>query len=150
MKKTVVYCLAVLILFVFCTSTVGASVEPTALTPPPTVAPRWMHTQDCVATFNISNTGTATVSVNFTGYSTFFQAKLSVEFQKKTLGLFWRTVDIGYPNNQWVTYSYSNTTMFTQSFAFENSGTYRANIVLEITGTDGSVDVIETSIEDSY
>jgi hypothetical protein len=39
--------------------------------------------------------------------------------------------------------------MFYNTFSVDDSGTYRAKFKVEIRGTDGTVDVIEDTIEDS-
>ena len=113
--------------------------------------PRFSNCSKCVVTFTVSDPNTAYVGVTYNAYSdTFVQAKVTVQIQKKFLGLFWRTVDIGYSNNEWVDYSSAVNGYFYNSFTIDGTGTYRANFVVEIKGKDGSVDVIEDSIERRY
>ncbi len=115
------------------------------------VTPRFSNCSKCVVTFTVSDPNTAYVGVTYNAYSdTFVQAKVTVQIQKKFLGLFWRTVDIGYSNNEWVDYSSAVNGYFYNSFTIDGTGTYRANFVVEIKGKDGSVDVIEDSIERRY
>ncbi|MBQ2884477.1 MAG: hypothetical protein IJE43_12010 [Alphaproteobacteria bacterium] len=115
------------------------------------VMPRFSNCSKCVVTFTVSDPNTAYVGVTYNAYSdTFVQAKVTVQIQKKFLGLFWTTVDIGYSNNEWVDYSSAVNGYFYNSFTIDGTGTYRANFVVEIEGKDGSVDVIEDSIERKY
>ena len=115
------------------------------------VMPRFMHCSKCVMTFTVSAPGTAYVGVTYNAYSdTFLEAKVTVKIQKRVLGVFWKTVDIGYANDEWVDYSEAVNGYFYNSFAISGTGTYRANFTVEITGKDGSCDVIEDTIERKY
>ena len=115
------------------------------------VAPNFLNCSKCVVTFTVADPNTAYVGVTYNAYpDTFAQAKVTVQIQKRFLGLFWKTVDIGYSNNEWVDYSNAVNGYFYNSFVIDGTGTYRANFVVEIKGIDGSVDVIEDSIERKY
>ena len=105
-------------------------------------------TSDC--SFTISDSGEACVSVWYLGDSNFKLAKLTVRFQKKVLGLFWKTVDIGEVDNQWTVYSSNVNEVFNYYVDLEDTGTYRVVISLELTTTSGSVDEIEETIECKY
>lgn len=115
------------------------------------VSPRYAHCSDCIITFAVSDPDIASVAVQYYAYSaTFREAKITVQIQKRFLGLFWKTVDIGYSDNKWVAYCYDTIGYFNNSFAVDGSGTYRANITVEIKGSDGTVDVIEKTVEKKY
>ena len=115
------------------------------------VAPRLSHCSRCVTTFAVDDPGVATVAVRYSGYqATFVEAKVTIQIQKKFLGLFWKTVDIGYTNNEWIAYSNELSGSFHNTFSIDGTGTYRAKFKIEIRGTDGTVDVIEDVIERKY
>ena len=81
---------------------------------------------------------------------TFTHAKLTVSFQKKYMLFFWKTVEIGYIDEEWTGYCYDLDGYFYQEFPATGSGTYRANFYFEVYGTSGVTDVIEETIEDKY
>lgn len=113
--------------------------------------PYWDNCNKCSFSFNVLDPGEAHVNVSYVAESSVFvQAKSTVKIQKKFLGLFWRTVDIGETNNEWVEYCTDVYGDLYNCFTVDGTGTYRAVFTLEITGTDGSVDVIEDTIEYKY
>ena len=115
------------------------------------IMPRLDNCHDFVMTFTVADPGVAHFAVDYNGNeNTFVQAKLTVVFQKKFLGLFWRKVDIGTTNNEWVAYSTELQYMFYDTVTMDGTGTYRANFTLEISGTGGTTDVIEETIECKY
>ena len=115
------------------------------------VMPRLSHCSLCVTTFSVDDPGVATVAVRYNGYqATFVEAKVTIQIQKKFLGLFWKTVDIGYANNEWIAYSNDLSGSFHNTFSIDGTGTYRAKFKVEIRGSDGTVDVIEDTIERKY
>ena len=73
--------------------------------------------------------------------STFTQAKLTVQIQKKFLGFFWRDAA-----DEWVGYCTDLDGMFAATIPVDGSGTYRAIFTLEVFGT-GDTDVIEETIK---
>ena len=73
--------------------------------------------------------------------STFTQAKLTVQIQKKFLGFFWRDAA-----DKWVGYCTDLDGMFAATIPVDGSGTYRAIFTLEVFGT-GDTDVIEETIK---
>ncbi len=99
--------------------------------------------------FYIEDDGTAHVNVSYTGKPTFTNAVSTVKIQKKFLGIFWTTVDIGYTDNEWVVNSTDRFGTFGNTFYLSDSGTYRAVFKLEMYGT-GDSDTIETNIEKSF
>ena len=73
--------------------------------------------------------------------STFTQAKLTVQIQKKFLGFFWRDAA-----DEWVGYCTDLNGVLAASIPVDGSGTYRAIFTLEVFGT-GDTDVIEETIK---
>ncbi|MBE6619764.1 MAG: hypothetical protein E7625_00160 [Ruminococcaceae bacterium] len=144
-KKTFLTLLmATLILWTMCVS-VYASDTGTG------ISPRLDNCHDASMVFSVLDPGVAHFAVDYNGNAaTFTQAKLTVTFQKKFLGLFWRKVDIGTTNNEWVGYCTDLRGSFYDTVTMDGTGTYRANFTLEIYGTSGTTDVIEKTIECKY
>lgn len=114
------------------------------------VSPYYNNCSKCTCTFNAA-TGNADVYVSYTGIaSTFSYTKLTVKIQKRFLGVFWTTVDLGLTSDEWIAYNYSASGHFINSFPLEKTGTYRAVFTVEIYGKDGSVDTIEDTITSTY
>lgn len=80
----------------------------------------------------------------------FSQIKISVKIQKKILGLFWKTVDIGILDNEWVAYSSDVSGEFYNSFPVDGTGVYRAVVTLKVINTDGTYEEIEKTVEYDY
>ncbi len=115
------------------------------------VTPRWANCNQYTFTFAITDDGVAHVDVDYMGDgNNFASARMTIKLQKRFLLLFWNTVDIGYANNEWVETSTDLFDTFYNSFALSGKGTYRAVLTLEITGKDGSVDLIESELEYKY
>jgi len=114
------------------------------------VAPCLDNAYDFSMAFVVIDPGVANFMVSYNGNpDTFTVAKLTVTFQKRFLGIFWRTVDIGTENNEWVAYCYDLRGDFYDNVTMNGTGTYRANFKLEIMG-GGSVDVIEKTMQCQY
>lgn len=115
------------------------------------ISPYYVNCTGCSCTFSAAYGGQAHVSVTYSAKSdAFTYAKLTVKIQKRVLGIFWSTVDIGEPDNEWVAYCYDVYGSFYNSFPLESTGTYRAVFTVEFHGTSGEVDVIEDTIESAY
>ena len=100
--------------------------------------------------FVVIDPGVADFMVSYNGNpDTFMVAKLTVTFEKRFLGVFWRTVDIGLENNEWVEYNTDLRGDFYDDVTMDGTGTYRANFKLEIFGPD-TVDVIEKTMQCQY
>ena len=70
------------------------------------INPRFTNTNQCNFTFQVLDPGEAHIAVNYNAKrEVFTEAKLTVKIQKRFLAIFWNTVDIGEPNNEWVAYS---------------------------------------------
>lgn len=115
------------------------------------VAPCYDNISGCDFSFYVRDPNTAEVYVDYNGNSGDFQkAEITVKIQKKVLLLFWDTVDIGEPNDEWVETSTALNGHFHNTFDVNGKGTYRALITVEFTGVDGSVDVVEETKEYKY
>ena len=152
MKKRVVT--LILILSMLVVSVVGGfviSAEEFSAGSEESIFPRFTNCNQCDFAFAVIAPGEAQVLVTYYAKSDVFtQARLTVKIQKKFLGLFWRTVDIGTTNDEWVAYSSATNGQFYNSFDVDGTGTYRAVFCLEIYGTSGAVDTIEDTIEFKY
>ena len=73
--------------------------------------------------------------------ATFTHAKLSVQIQKKFLGLFWKDAA-----DEWVGYSSEIDGFFAETIPVDATGTYRAIFKLQVFGTTAT-DVIEETIK---
>ena len=148
-KKIFTTLMAVILLFLNCTSLVTSA---SAVVDTETgISPYLTNCYECAFTFSAAYEGQAQVAVSYVAKSEVFtQAKLTVKIQKRFLGLFWTTVDIGEPNNEWIAYCYDVYGDFYNSFPLESTGTYRAVFTVEFSGTTGEVDVIEDTIESKY
>ena len=73
--------------------------------------------------------------------ATFTHAKLTVQIQKKFLGLFWRDAA-----DEWVGYSSELDGVFADTIPVDATGTYRAIFKLQVFGTTAT-DVIEETIK---
>ena len=95
--------------------------------------------------FGVAN-GEASFFVSYTGRaSSFTQAKLTVQVQKKFLGIFWRDAA-----DEWVGYNTDLDSEFYDSIPVDGTGTYRAVFKLEVFGSTGVTDVIEDTIQCKY
>ena len=90
---------------------------------------------------NSSGTLQATMSVTgIKGKTSGIAVELYVE--KRILGLFWKKVDIGCPNNIWTdsTSNYYYSHVF--SHTLTSTGTYRVTVTYTVSGSGGADDVI--------
>ena len=114
------------------------------------LSPRLSNCIAATMNFAISD-NTLCAGVTYNGKSeTFTHAKLTLSFQKKYMLFFWKTVEIGYIDEEWMGYCYDLDGIIYQEFPATGSGTYKANFTLEIYGTSGVTDVIEDSIQREY
>ena len=107
------------------------------------ITPRLSHASDSTFSF-VANNDNGYISVSYTGYDSFIRADLSVKIQKRFLLVFWNDVD------EWSASSTKNYDYFSHTFSLNGSGMYRAIFALTITGNDGTVDIIENTIESKY
>lgn len=107
------------------------------------IAPRLSHADGREFAFVASSSG-GHIDVRYYGYDSFVCADLTVKVQKRFLFVFWN--DVG----EWSASSTEKNGSFFHTFSLNGSGTYRATFTLKITGTDGTVDTIEQTIESKY
>lgn len=155
MKKTIkkisIAYLVICILYLTTFPTFAYSLENTTVKENREAVPYLDNCDMCTFSFSVIESGEAIINVRYHGKTdTFLQAKLSVKIQKKFLGLFWKTVDIGEPNNVWTAYSNNVNGNFYNSFMVNDTGTYRALFTVEISGINNNTDIIEHTIECKY
>ena len=142
-KTTITILLTILLLWCCCTATYASETDAG-------IAPCLDYAYDFSMAFVVIDPGVADFFVSYNGNpNTFMIAKLTVTFEKKVLGLFWRTVDIGMENNEWIGYNADLQGDFYDNVTLDGTGTYRANFRLQIYGADSS-DIIEETIACIY
>ena len=142
-KKIITVLLSILMLWCGCISTYADNADEG-------VAPCLDYAYDFSMSFVVIAPGVAEFFVSYNGNpNTFMVAQLTVTFEKRYLGVFWRTVDIGTENNEWIGYNADLQGEFFDSITMDGTGTYRAHFKLEIMGADSS-DVIEKTMQCQY
>lgn len=140
MTKSIKPLLAVVMTLVMCFSflTVFASAEDTG------ISPRLSHMAGGSFAFSAGDYG-GEAYVSYEGYpDSFVSAKVTFQLQKRFLLLFWKDID------EWSATSTELRDYFFHVFELDGTGKYRVNMTLEVTGTDGTVDVITDTIESTY
>ena len=142
-KTTITILLTIVMLWCGCTASYASETDAG-------IAPCLDYIYDASMAFVVIDPGVADFFVSYNGNpNTFMIAKLTVTFEKKVLGLFWRTVDIGTENNEWIGYNTDLRGEFYDYVTLDGTGTYRANFRLQIYGADSS-DIIEETIACIY
>lgn len=114
------------------------------------IQPRFDHTYSAAFSFVVIDPGAGDFFVSYyANDDTFRLAKLTVVFQKRVLGLFWQTVDIGTTNNEWVAYCTDVDGDFYDTVMLDGTGTYRAIFTLQVHG-ELTTDNIEEIIDYQY
>lgn len=104
------------------------------------ITPRLSHMADGGFSFAaVDNVGY--IDVTYYGYDSFVRADLNVKVQKRFLLVFWNDV------YEWNASSTELDGAFVHEFDIEKSGMYRAQFTLLITGNDGTVDTVTSTIE---
>ncbi len=105
------------------------------------ISPRLTHTNAASYSFDATSS-VGYIYVDYTGVAaSFVSAKLTVKVEKQFLFFFWNEVD---------TWTATNTEVlgdFYYEMPLTGAGTYRATFTLEVTGTNGTVDVITDTLE---
>lgn len=115
------------------------------------ISPYYTNCNKCVFSFNVIDPGKAHINITYSAINDVFrEAQITVKIQKRFLLIFWNTIDIGLPNNEWTATSTDIDGYFYNCFDVDGTGTYRAIFTVEIIGIDGSVDLIEDTIESKY
>ena len=84
-------------------------------------------------------------SVTYEAYrSSFVKAAVTFKLQKKYLLFFWEDL------SEWSAISTDVIGSFVYEFPVNSKGTYKMNMSFAVMGNDGSVDVIEDSLERTY
>ena len=147
MKQSVKTIISILltILMLWCGGTAAYASETDA-----GIAPCLDYAYDASMAFGVIDPGVADFFVSYNGNpDTFMVAQLTVTFEKKVLGVFWRTVEIGTENNEWIGYNTDLRGEFYDYVTLDGTGTYRANFILTIYGADSS-DIIEKTMTYKY
>ena len=108
------------------------------------VMPRLSHMDGASFAFSAESSG-GYIEATYVGYSaSFVQAKLTVKVEKRFLLVFWNDVDT------WTATSTELYGFFGHVMSLNGSGKYRATFTLEVTGTNGTVDVVDSQIQSEY
>ena len=105
------------------------------------ISPRLTHTNAASYSFDATSS-VGYIYANYTGVrATFVSAKLTVKVEKQFLFFFWSEV------GTWTSTSTEVLGRFYHEMPLTGAGTYRATFTLEVTGSDGTVEVLDTVIE---
>ena len=137
MKKTIKSIILILMSMLLCLT----SIPVCATEEENQVMPRLSHIGDASFSFDATSS-LGYIDATYTGNSaSFVSAKLTVKVEKRFLWAFWN--DVG----TWTSTSTDIHGSFYHEMSLNGSGTYRATFTLEVTGTNGTVDVVESVIE---
>lgn len=137
MKKTLKSTILVMLSLLMCLT----SIPVCAAESENQIMPRLSHMDDASFSFDATSS-VGYIAATYTGYdASFVSAKLTVTVEKRFLWAFWN--DVG----TWTATSTDLDGVFYHEMSLNGSGTYRATFVLEVTGTDGTVDVVDGVIE---
>ena len=137
MKKTLKSILLILMSMLICLT----SIPVYAAQSENQVMPRLSHIGDASFAFDATSS-LGYISADYTGYPpSFVSAKLTVKVEKQLLFFFWDEV------GTWTETCTDILGIFEHKMVLTGAGTYRATFTLEVTGTDGTVDVVESVIE---
>ncbi|MBQ8357750.1 MAG: hypothetical protein IJX39_08100 [Clostridia bacterium] len=94
--------------------------------------------------FVIDSNGLAIIDVGYTGYyGVTTGGTITTKLQKRFMGVFWSTVDIGTEDKVWVDQSSEYDFSVEHTYQLEDTGTYRVVVNFVISGTGGADDEIE-------
>ncbi len=140
MKKIIKSFLMMLLAIILCMTSLPIYATDTCST----ITPRLSHMNKATFDFLADSSGGHVEVYYYGNSSSFVQAKISVKVQKQFLWVFWSDVD------EWSSTSTELYGNFYHIFTLNGSGTYRAQFTLEVTGADGTIDVVTDTIENSY
>ena len=142
----IISALLIMCLFVVPLSPVSAATAPEA-----EVMPCYNNVSSATANASISDGGKLSITYKYSGAESITtKAVITTYIEKKFLGLFWRRVDIGTTDNQWVDTIYDYMYVGTRTHQLSSSGTYRITVIYKIYGTGGSADEITCQGTGSY
>jgi hypothetical protein len=104
------------------------------------ISPRLSHMEDGGFSF-AARDNIGYIDVTYYGYDSFVRADLNVKVQKRFLLVFWNDV------YEWNASCTDLNGEFYHEFNIEKSGMYRAQFTLLVTGNDGTVDTVTSTIE---
>lgn len=134
MKKIAKTLVAIFLVAIMCTGNI------TAFATESNINPRLSHMSDGGFSFvAVDNKGY--IDVTYYGYDSFVRADLNVKIQKRFLLVFWNDVA------EWNASSTELDGLFSHTFDLNGNGKYRANFTLTVTGSDGTVDTVTSTIE---
>ena len=94
-------------------------------------------------TCSVSSAGVLSANMTVTGIKgTTSGIAVELYVQKRILGLFWKKVDIGCPNNIWTDSTTSTTYSHVFTHTLTSTGTYRVTVTYTVSGSGGADDVI--------
>lgn len=105
------------------------------------ITPRLSHINDANMQFSVEN-NQGYASLIYNCYSSIISVDLHIKVEKRFLLAFWNDID------EWSTTSTNPRGVIEHYFTLNGNGTYRATFTLEVTGSDGTVDVITDTITD--
>jgi len=141
-KKLVTLTLAFCFLITPLALAVNAAESPT---------PRLNNTISTTTNMTITESGLLSIGYKYVGFpDVTTHAVITTYVQKRFLGVFWKRVDIGTENNEWVDTIYQEDYVGSRSFQLSDSGTYRVTVQYEIYGSGGAADVLDYQGTDSY
>ena len=140
MKKTMKALVLIVLSMLMCMTSISAY----AAESDNQVMPRLSHMDGASFAFTADSSG-GHIGATYTGYSaSFVSAKLTVKVEKNFLWFFWNEV------GTWTSTSTKLYGDFYHIMTLDGSGTYRATFTLEVTGKDGTVDIITDTLESNY
>ena len=106
-------------------------------------ATTYNNTVDSDLSCTVNSSGLLQASMSVTGIKGKTSC-IAVELyvQKRILGLFWKKVDIGCPNNIWTDSTTNTTYSHVFSHSLTSTGTYRVTVTYTVSGSGGADDVI--------
>lgn len=112
---------------------------------------RYNNTVTATSAASISDNGLLTVTNKYQGIrGTTTKGEITTYIEKKTMGLFWKRVDIGQPNNQWLDVVYDYSYYGSHTFQLSSHGTYRITVIYVISGSGGDPDTITKRMTKTY
>ncbi len=115
------------------------------------ITPYYNNTSTVSGNFSINDNGLANIKYQYIGISDITtKAVITSYLEKKTLGLFWRRVDIGTTDDEWVDTINKSSYSGSRTHQLSSTGKYRVTIIYTIYGSGGSADEITKQYEATY
>ena len=112
------------------------------------VSPMYAVPIDVNCWCNISDDLTlyATCTYGAAANSQVSRVDITIYVEKRNLLIFWDRIDIGQPNNEWVTICYGLSNDTSHSAQLTSTGTYRATYIFEVYSGTTLIDTIEKTV----